>query len=614
MLKINNRGNPQGFFFSLLPSADVYRIEMEKIWTQLAIDFPDDHSIFQIEREKKDGIWNSQVQAYDEIKIIENYINKIKRIPSIAVYSENYLKSASGKIDIDIIRGLYYLTCKFDNILYLDDSHEKNDEAWNDYKSKFKSQALEVAAFLTMEKNKEQLSKASKKLDDIFNNIPLRLPSGLNSNGRFGAYYTSLKYDLEWDKHWRIGDHADIVVDFEKAGYKFVFWRGTSYIPCWVTKTGIWYTNEFVERRGFHSANTEGCVEPMSDKQCRYSHVRIIENTDARVVIHWRYAPIDVNYQHPFTDPNTGWSDWVDEVYTIYPSGISVRKITIQTNRPDLWTEFQEAIVINQPGTMPEDNIELGAMSLANMQGQSKTYYWTEEGAPEFDNAPEFASIFKVNLKAPYSPFALVTPPDGDGLITSYLGHAPSSNFHFWNHWPVSQDASDGRIALSAARPSHSSLGHIGLTGMADTEWKPFKLEGKKVTKIMLHGMTDESVENLVPLGKSWLSSPELILNSSGYISQGYDPSQAAYLINKSSSDNLNPLSLTINASKNSPLVNPAFVIKNWINTDAVVKMNGITLKKSIDYQIGYDKTFNGNNLIIWLEMQSESILNLRIE
>ena len=587
---------------------------MEKIWTQLAIDFPDDHSIFQIEREKKDGIWNSQVQAYDEIKIIENYINKIKRIPSIAVYSENYLKSASGKIDIDIIRGLYYLTCKFDNILYLDDSHEKNDEAWNDYKSKFKSQALEVAAFLTMEKNKEQLSKASKKLDDIFNNIPLRLPSGLNSNGRFGAYYTSLKYDLEWDKHWRIGDHADIVVDFEKAGYKFVFWRGTSYIPCWVTKTGIWYTNEFVERRGFHSANTEGCVEPMSDKQCRYSHVRIIENTDARVVIHWRYAPIDVNYQHPFTDPNTGWSDWVDEVYTIYPSGISVRKITIQTNRPDLWTEFQEAIVINQPGTMPEDNIELGAMSLANMQGQSKTYYWTEEGAPEFDNAPEFASIFKVNLKAPYSPFALVTPPDGDGLITSYLGHAPSSKFHFWNHWPVSQDASDGRIALSAARPSHSSLGHIGLTGMADTEWKPFKLEGKKVTKIMLHGMTDESVENLVPLGKSWLSSPELILNSSGYINQGYDPSQAAYLINKSSSDNLNPLSLTINASKNSPLVNPAFVIKNWINTDAVVKMNGITLKKSIDYQIGYDKTFNGNNLIIWLEMQSESILNLRIE
>ena len=33
-----------------------------------------------------------------------------------------------------------------------------------------------------------------------------------------------------------------------------------------------------------------GDFEPMSDKQDRYSHVRIVENNDARTVIHWRYA------------------------------------------------------------------------------------------------------------------------------------------------------------------------------------------------------------------------------------------------------------------------------------------------------------------------------------
>ena len=615
LIKINNLGGRQGFFFSLFPSDDIYMIEMEKIWQQLLIDYADDRSSFQIEREKKDGIWDGQVKYFDENKIVENYLDKIKRISLIEGYSENYLNSVQGGIDLDVIRKLYYLACKFDNILYLDDAHDKTDSNWNEYKIKFQSQAAKVASLLIQsEYGKEKLILASKKLDSLYDNIPLRLPSGLPSNDRFGAYYTSLKYDLEWDKHWRIGDHADIVVDFANVGYKFVFWRGTSYIPCWVTESGVWYTNEFVERRGFHSENTQGCVEPMSDKQCRYSHVRIIENTDARVVIHWRYAPIDVNYQHPFTDPNTGWSDWVDELYTIYPSGIGVRKITLQTNRPDLWTEFQEAIVINQPGTMPEDNIESGAISLANMNGQSKTYYWTEEGAPEFDFGPEYASIFKVNLKSSQSPFALVTPPNENGLITSYLGHAPNSNFHFWDHWPVSQDASDGRVALSAARPSHSSLGHIGLPGMADTEWLPFKLEDKKVTKIMLHGMTDKAVENLVPLGKSWLSPPELTLIGPGYISQGYDPSQAAYLISKSSSDNLNPLSLSINANKNSPLINPAFVITNWSKTDTVVKMNGNTLKKSIDYQIGYDKTFNGNNMIIWLEIESDTIINLRIE
>jgi len=103
-----------------------------------------------------------------------------------------------------------------------------------------------------------------------------RMPSGPNGPGRFGAYYTALKYDAAWDKSWRIGPHADVVVRFDTGGHKFVFWRGTSYIPCWVTDTDIWYTNEFVERSGGQSPNTRGCCEPMSDKQCRYSHVRII--------------------------------------------------------------------------------------------------------------------------------------------------------------------------------------------------------------------------------------------------------------------------------------------------------------------------------------------------
>jgi hypothetical protein len=615
MLKINNLGNPQGFFFSLFPDDDVYRIEIEKIWILTALDFPDASSIFQIEREKSDGIWDEQFHGYDESKLIDNYYEKIKRIPSIEEYAEAYLKTAKNKIDIDVMRELYYLTCNFDNILYLDEAHDDDDTRWDDYKAAFRLKAMEVASLLIdPDSEEEQLNVALARLDELFGNIPLRLPSGLNSNNRFGAYYTSLKYDLEWDKHWRIGDYADVVVDFDRAGYKFVFWRGTSYIPCWVTETGVWYTNEFVERRGFHSPNTEGCVEPMSDKQCRYSHVRIIENTDARVVVHWRYAPIDVNYEHPFTDPITGWSDWVDEVYTIYPSGVGVRKITIQTNRPDLWTEFQEAIVINQPGTMPEDNIELGAVSLANMQGQSKTFFWTEEGGPEFDDAPEFSSIMKVNLKSAHSPFALVAPPSESGLITSYLGHAPSSKFNFWDHWPVSQDATDGRTASSAARPSHSSLGHIGLPGMADTEWKPYKAEGINVTKIMLHGMTDRAVEDLVPLAKSWVSPPELTINGSGYSIDGYDPTQAAYLIETITPEKPGPLSFTIDASADSPILNPAFVIKNWGKRKVSLTWNEMPLKKSEDYRIGYHQTFKGYDLIIWMEKQSDSAVNIWLE
>jgi hypothetical protein len=615
MLKINNRGGLHGYFFSLKPDEDVYNREVEKIWNLTSSDFADTKSIFHIEREKKDGIWDSQVKGYDESKLVENYLEKIKRFPAIAEYGKKYIETVKDKIDVTVIRELYYLTCKFDNIIYLDDAHKSDDTKWNDYKSKFEVKILEAAALLTNGNgNEEQLSKVFVELEEIFSNVPLRLPSGFDSKDRFGAYYATLKYDLDWDKHWRIGEYADVVVNFDQAGYKFVFWRGTSYIPCWVTETGVWYTNEFVERRGFHSPNTEGCVEPMSDKQCRYSHVRIIESTDARVVVHWRYAPVDVRYEHPFTDPLTGWSDWVDEVYTIYPSGVGVREITVHTNRPDLWMEFQEAIVINQPGTMPEDNIELGAISLANMDGQSKTYFWTEQGGPEFEEGPDRASILKVNLKADYSPFALVAPPTEDGnLITSYLGHAPTSNFNFWDHWPVSQDASDGRIATSAERPSHSSLGHIGLPGMADVEWLPYKEEGVKLTKIMLHGMTDKKVEDLVPLAKSWLYAPEMNLNSSGYISEGYDPTQAAYVIKTKMQNKTAPLSFSITASKKSPLINPGFVIKNWGKTKIALKMNGHTLKHSEDFRTGYFQTLEGYNLIIWLKINSEKDLNIEI-
>lgn len=441
-----------------------------------------------------------------------------------------------------------------------------------------------------------------------------KLPSGPSGPGRFGAYYTKLKYSPQWDKPWRVGGHADVVVRFEDGGHKFVFWRGTSYIPCWVTDTGVWYTNEFVERRGHHSPNTEGCVEPMSDKQCRFSHVRIIESSDARVVVHWRYAPVDVRYNHPFIDPLTGWGDWVDEYYTIYPNAVGVRKITVNTTRPDLWTEFQESIVVNQPGTMPDDNIELGAVSVANMKGESKTYYWTRDGGSEFDEEPAHANILKINLKGSLKPFALVAPPEEDGiLITSYEGHGRGSHFNFWDHWPVSQTASDGRMAKSAANPSHSSLCHIGLPGNATVEWKPYAKGEKSQTKIMLHGMTDKAVAELVPLAKSWLQPAELKLRGRGYSSEGYDPTQLAYVLVCKDPGKSSELEFKLAASKESPVINPAIVVKNWGRDDVSLKINGKRVQEGSGFRCGHVYGVTGTNLIVWIAADTEKDMSVSI-
>lgn len=440
-----------------------------------------------------------------------------------------------------------------------------------------------------------------------------QMPSGPGGPGRFGAYYTTLEFEKAWDASWRTGAHADVVVRFDTGGHKFVFWRGTSYIPCWVTDTDIWYTNEFVERSGKDSPNTQGCCEPMSDKQCRYSHVRIIENTDARAVIHWRYAPVDVNYNHPFIDPETGWSDWVDEYYYLYPDATGVRKITVHSSAPEKWMEWHEAIVLNQPGTMPDDNIELAAVSVANMKGESKTFTWTEQGAPSFRTQPAHSNISKINLKAEKSPFAIIpsSTASTDPVITAYSGHGKGSVFNFWDHWPVSADASDGRLAESARRPSHSSLAHIA--HQRDDLWPFYEQGPNRRTKIMLHGMTGLDVAGLVPLAKSWENPPELNVVDGDCKTLGYDQAEKAYHLEKTETGTA-PLVFSLSADVEHPVVNPAFVVQNWGEGDVRVKLDGKDVERGEAFRFGHRHILTGADLIVWLKVESKQELSLTFQ
>ncbi len=604
-----------------------------------------------------------------------------------------------------------------------------------------------------------------------------KLPSGPKGPGSFGAYYTKLEYSPNWDKDWRVSDHPDIVVRFNDGGHKFVFWRGTSYIPCWVTENDIWYTNEFVERRGWHSPNTQGCVEPMSDKQCRYSHVRIIENNDARVIVHWRYAPIDVHYEHPFIDEKTGWSDWVDEYYVIYPDATGIRNITAHSTNLEKWIEFHEGIVINQPGTLPHDNIHSDAVSVANMQGEHVTYRWGKYGGPKFDKNPRRANIYKINLKSKRGPFALVEPPRVDGnIITPYLGRNETSNFHWWDHWPVSQDASDGRSAISAKKPSHTSLCHIdipklgafncfgpfgddsvikdgafewvtkesaeislafykkvtnsrmfyisfdyanlwttdisinlydwkGVTINIDLNdyenelilnqkefntfkkkidlskyeeyryfgefreigievpntdqkkiikldnlkvsnnapeatrldrrvdfnlpdgsgapdivfeqlpiWQPHSANKNHMTKLMLHGLTKDVVQNLVPYAKSWTNPPTLILENDAFKSNGYDKTELSYAIEASSANDSASLKFTLNGSKDSPIHNPALVVKNWNVKNFDLFINEKKVSRGQDYRYGIEKSLEAEYWVIWHKLESTKPVHFELK
>jgi hypothetical protein len=95
-----------------------------------------------------------------------------------------------------------------------------------------------------------------------------RLPTIEKHPGRFGAFYTKLKYFPGWDNLWPVGPHADIVVQFDQSPVKVMFWRGTRYSACWVSENGKWMADQSREtggnwflREGSRDKFVTGCVE-----------------------------------------------------------------------------------------------------------------------------------------------------------------------------------------------------------------------------------------------------------------------------------------------------------------------------------------------------------------
>ena len=427
------------------------------------------------------------------------------------------------------------------------------------------------------------------------------LPSGPPGPGPFGAFYTTLKYDEMWDGPRRVAPDSDVVVRFDDSPIRLVFWQGTNYGGDWVTENNKWYTDEFLETGGpVDCPGGEDC-EPMSDKQNRYSRVRILESTDARAVVHWRYALCEVvDYICANPDPNTGWSDWADEYFTVYPDGVAVRKQVLWTSNFKNWHEFQETIIINGPGTRPEDNIEPTALTIGNMQGETATYSW-ENGPPKRSmDKPDHPNIQVVNLKSKWKPFQIVSPKNSS--VRAYTGEVTYSMFEWWNHWPVAQVRSSGISAVAPDRPSHSSLSHI--------YWEPYAKTDDTMTKILLHGLTTKSATELIPLAKSWLFAPEIEVAGSGFQSQGYDQTQRAYVLLRQSTG-APQLHISLKASADSPVINPAFVIHNWGEATAKLLINGKPVARGSEFRYGLVRNMDGTDLVVWLKLASESPIRL---
>lgn len=366
----------------------------------------------------------------------------------------------------------------------------------------------------------------------------------------------------------------------------------------------LWMADQSIENFN----DDDGCIEHMLDKHCRFSQVRIIENSEARVVVHWRYCPTSANGNHSQVDPVTGWEDWVDEYYTFYPDQIGIRKVIQHTKGESLGPE--EVIALCHPGQRPEDIIDLSAMTLANLKDQTHTYSWAEK-TPEIvegnrylhfgDEPDEEPVIMRVNLKSENKPFQIFEFGNRVRIFASEQ-RKDASHFPWWNHWPVAQIPSDGRYCQAPDRASHFSLAWCGPP--------PHKGDGDVYWWTWMYGASTQPAVSLVSIARAWLKAPGL---SGENFTSRYDLTQRCYVVSPKDSGQTQGLKFRLEAGQDNPVLNPAFVVENWGHRGAAVRVNGREVQRGKDFRAGFIRRVNRYDLVVWMSLESKSPVSIEL-
>lgn len=406
------------------------------------------------------------------------------------------------------------------------------------------------------------------------------LPGELGAAEQFGATYRTLAFSDVWDQLWREMPGAEIVVKFDRNPCSVIYWRGSNYAPNWVTDNNRWMADQSSETGGPH-----GCSEHMADKQVRHSHARIIENTPARVLIHWRYPCVDVSYQ------NLNPGAWSDEYHTIYPDGIGVRQVVWNGHGGP--PGFQDIQFLTNPGETALDVMNLQAMTLANLKGEIRELTWgPEKRVP--GNPMENACIEVLNSKSAHKVFAMFQggfiKPWGANEHSKYTADPFAGP---WNHWPMHLVPSDGRFAVATDRVTHFALG----ANDAATRFG----------SMVLYGFTKQTVSSLLPLAKSWIRPPG-ITALSGCLAASYHKETRDYpLVAENAA-----MSVRIDGSEERPIVNPCLTIRNWGQARAAtVNLKGGVAK---DVRQGtFADTDGTRTMVVWVELEATAPVDFTI-
>jgi hypothetical protein len=435
----------------------------------------------------------------------------------------------------------------------------------------------------------------------------------------FGAVTAKLRYDapilsvvngkhasINYDQAWAPQLH-DVAV-FLPNGARWVFWRGSSYIPFWAGQhnTGLCY--EWAERSSPNTGFTD-CPEPLMDKELRYGRVEIVQSTAARVHVRWNYQSCDFNYRVN--------GDLPVEDYYFYPDGFGTRVLTL-TSIPEAEYELAEFIILTPQSAFPLDVLStdpvVDVLPLNGEKAAVRFPFVQSEHDKEWKKVGNAPAVYRVrpNRQEPLAAISFcpnLTSPPGAFFGAFYDRGLLVTPAYWGNHWPLTRGCNTGwsindRIALG---PAHNSL-----MSWATNRPKPIRVQTvetkdglgqlktmKVQTWVWLIGMTDAGDEALVQWAQSFTRPPALELQGARQDAEPYAPERRAMRLF------VEDRSVTIAVKPAGRCVNPVFELQGAPKTLVSVKLGNEALGP---------KQYAWDGKTLWLSANLSQPTTLRLE
>ncbi len=443
----------------------------------------------------------------------------------------------------------------------------------------------------------------------------------------FGATQLKLRYDapisvrdpktgqmssLDYEKAWT-QELSDVVVSLPN-GARFVFWRGSSYVPFWAGKHNTGLSYEWAETSPPPDGFVDS-VEPLMDKELRYGRVKIVESTPSRVHVRWTYQSTDFNYKV--------WGDAPTEDFYFYPDGFGTRVLNLRS-APDANYELSEFILLAPQAALPFSFIPRELVRVLELNGEKREllfpgFHSRATGNPSArspTDGPATSRVYRVRLHQDEEAGAIYFNPH-DTLVPEELVAFPP--FHdrgvmvtpaYWgSHWPLGRgkttgSAIDDRIFLN---PSHNSI-----MTWARKRPKPFRsaafqsLDTLGRSKPMIEnrwvwliGMSNASDNELLDRARAFAAPPSVTVVGGTLDDAAYVPERRAVRLR------VEQKQVTLRLKPVFPGPAPVFELLEAPKELARVRLGDRVLAA---------REYAWDGLTLWLDAQVEGEMALRLE